>query len=67
MAMEASNFLLCNKVVMGLIKGILLSKLDSGQLVNDHFVDDSFLTILEEQSSWDNMMECLDTFCATLC
>lgn len=54
MVVKALGYLLCNKVGMGLIKGILLHNRDSGQLVNGHFTNNSFLIILEEQTSRDH-------------
>jgi len=48
---------------MGLIKGIPLPEPEAKQLVNGHFVNDSFLTILKDQTSWVNTMEFIDNFC----
>jgi hypothetical protein len=42
MVVEALDYLINSRIVHGLIKGILLPGLDGSQLVNGHFMDDSF-------------------------
>jgi hypothetical protein len=37
--------------------------LEAGKLVNGHFIDDPFLTILEDHTSMENTMDCLQIFC----
>jgi hypothetical protein len=49
---EALGHLLCAKIYARLIKGITLAKPKIKQLVIGHFVEDSFLTILQEDTSW---------------
>lgn len=45
-----------------LIKGIPLPDLDASQLLNGHFVDDSFLTILVEKESMDKLTTLWNAF-----
>ena len=59
---ERFGYLLAHSVSSGLVRGISLSN-SSSQLVNGHFVDDSFLTLLEDEENITNALQCLDTFC----
>lgn len=65
MVVEALGDLLAHKVGQGVIKVIPLTKPKIGELVNGHFIDDSFLAILEDKESMDNTMEFPQTFCTT--
>lgn len=47
----------------GLVGGIPLPAAPSSQLLNGHFADDSFLTLIEDKTNIRNAMQCLDTFC----
>jgi hypothetical protein len=55
-------YLICMEEKMGLTKGIPFHENEVGQLVNDHFDDDSFLIILEDQTFWVNIMDYLNIF-----
>jgi len=45
-----------------MIKGIALPHSDKS-LLNGHFVDDSFLTMAEDEQSINTTLKCLNTFC----
>jgi len=66
LVIEALSYLLCSKVNLGLIWWITIPKPETGQQVNGHFANGSFLTILEDQTYWVHTMECMDTFCVAL-
>lgn len=59
---EGFGYLLAHSVSSGLVCGISLPK-SSSQLINGHFVDDYFLTLLEDEENIKNALHCLDTFC----
>ena len=59
---EGFGYLLAHSISTGLVHGISLPK-SSSQLVNGHFSDDSFLTLLENEENIKNALSCLDTFC----
>ena len=61
LAAEGFGYLLAHSVSSGLVRGISLPE-SSTQLVNGHFADDSFLTLLEEEENIKNALSCLDTF-----
>ena len=61
LATEGFGYLLAHSVSSGLVCGISLLE-SSTQLVNGHFVDDSFLTLLEEEENINNALSFLDTF-----
>lgn len=63
MAAKALGYLLQNRMVLVQIRSIPLPAHDDGQLVNRHFADNSFLTILEDKETLDNTMNCLQIFC----
>ena len=45
----------------------IFSLLDStNQLVNGHFNDDSFLSLIEDKENVSSALKCLDTFCLAL-
>jgi hypothetical protein len=48
LVIESIFIWLCYKVDLGLIQGSPLHEPDVGQLVNGHFVDNSFLIILKD-------------------
>ena len=59
---EGFGYLFFITISWGLVYGIAL--LDSTmQLVNGHFVEDYFLTILEDEGNISNKLQCLDTLC----
>jgi hypothetical protein len=62
LAAEGFGYLLANSVSTGLVRGISLPDSPS-QLVNGHFADDSFLTLIEDEENISNALHCLDTFC----
>lgn len=62
LAAKGFGYLLAHSVSSGLVCGISLPG-SSSQLVNRHFADDSFLTLLEDEESILNALNCLDTFC----
>ena len=61
LAAEGFGYLLAHSVSSGLVRGISLPE-SSAQIVNGHFFDDSFLTLLEEEENIKNSLPCLDTF-----
>lgn len=56
--------LLANAVSQQHVTGITLPK-SQAQLVNGHFADDSFLTLLEEENNIKEILECLNIFFLT--
>ena len=62
LAAEGFGYLLAHFVSSGLVHGISLPE-SLTQLVNGHFANDSFLTLLEEEENIKNVLSCLDTFC----
>lgn len=62
---EGFGYLLANVISVGHVCGISLLKSPS-QLVNGHFVDDFFLTLIEEEDNVQATLQCLDTFCLAL-
>ena len=57
LAMEGFQYLLAHFFSLGLVPE------SSSKLVNGHFSDDSFLTLLEDEENIKNALLCLDTFC----
>jgi hypothetical protein len=51
--------LLHRQTTQALIKGISLLWLDIGQMANGYFVDNSFLTILEDKELVDSTIHCI--------
>lgn len=62
LAGEGFGYLLAHSISQGKVHGIYLFDSPS-QLVNGHFVDDSFLTLLEEEDNIKATLSCLETFC----
>ena len=62
LATEGFGYLLVPSISLGLVHGICLPK-SSSQLVNGHFADDSFLTLLEDEENIKNALERLEFFC----
>ena len=62
LVVEGSGYLLAHFVSSSLVRGISLPDCSS-QFVIDHFVDDSFLNLLEDEENIINALQCLDTFC----
>lgn len=62
LVVEGFGYLLAHSISSRLVRGISLQE-SSSQLVNGHFVDDSFLTLLEDQENINNALNYLDTFC----
>lgn len=62
LAAQGFGYLLAHSVSSRLVHGISLRE-SSSQLVNGHFVDDSFLTLLEDEENIKNVFIFLDTFC----
>ncbi|KAH9313858.1 hypothetical protein KI387_022485, partial [Taxus chinensis] len=60
---EGFGYLLAHAKAQGLVHGISLPDEPDSQLLNGHFADDSFLTLIEDENNIDNAMQCLDTFC----
>lgn len=56
------GYVLVVAISVGHVRGISLPESPS-QLVNGHFVDDSFLTLIEEESNVKEALHCLDNFC----
>ena len=48
------------------IRGITLHKKNIGELVNGYVLEDLFLTIMEDDELFWNMLEILDLFCEIL-
>lgn len=59
---EGFGYLLAHSVSSGLLRGISFPE-SSSQLVNGHFTDDSFLTLLDDEENINNALSFLDTFC----
>lgn len=56
---EALGCPISHKVGQGLVKDIPLLEQGEGKVINAHFVDNSFPTILDEWESTKNMMHYL--------
>lgn len=65
LAIEAFNYLLAHQDSLRLLKGIALPN-SQVQILNGHFIDDSFLTLREDEKSIKNALKCLDTFLLAL-
>lgn len=62
---EAFGYLLANKASQKLVKGISLPG-NSGQLINGHFANYSFLNLREDRNYANQAYEYLDTLCKAL-
>ncbi|KAH9327038.1 hypothetical protein KI387_007216 [Taxus chinensis] len=60
---EGFGYLLAKAQSQGLVRGIVLPSSDNFELLNGHFTNDSFLTLIEDESNISNAMECHKTFC----
>lgn len=60
-AVESFDYLLANKVSQKIMYRISLPK-NFGQLINEYFTDDSFLTLKEDKNFFLEALACLDTF-----
>lgn len=61
LVLEAFGYRLASKASQGLVRGIPLPR-NQGQLINVHFVDDSFLTLRGDQASVQQAFQCLVIF-----
>jgi len=61
LAADALGYLLEVARIQGQVKGIRLT--DNSEMVNNHFVDDSLLSVNAEQGSVEGAISCLNTFC----
>ncbi|XP_059073550.1 uncharacterized protein LOC131874275 [Cryptomeria japonica] len=61
LAAEGFGYLLANAIIVGHVSGISLPESPS-QLVNGHFVGDSFLTLIEDEDNVQSSLQCLNTF-----
>lgn len=62
---ETLRYLIAHKLGQQITKSIYLPKPEIGQLINGHFINDSFLVIPKKKETVGNTMECLQTFCMT--
>ena len=58
---EGFGYLLANAISQGRVCGISLPD-SPNHLVNGHFVDESFLTLIKDEDNVVNALQCLDTF-----
>lgn len=61
---EAFIYLLAHQASQGLLKWIFLPN-SQVHILNDHFANDSFLTLREDEKSITNALKWLDTFYLT--
>lgn len=64
LAAKGFGYLHANAITGGRVRGISLPESPS-QLVNGHFVDDSFLTLIEDEDNVQTTLQCLNTFFLT--
>lgn len=62
LVVDGFGYPLSNNISLGRVCGISLPD-SSQQLVNGHFVNDSFLILIEDEENVANALYCLDIFC----
>ena len=62
LATEGFGYLLAHSISSGLVHGISFPE-SSSQLIDGHFANDSFHTLLEDEENIKKALNCLDTFC----